>query len=105
MNKYKYTNLIDLKNENKKYNLYALIYDATFPSFDDSPTQYICTMKILDNFINRLRYSNFDDEVVTLIFKSTSRENLPFSHHIGDIIRIHRGIFVKIFLLMKVSEK
>ena len=95
MNKYKYTNLIDLKNDNKKYNLYALIYDATFPSFDDSPTQYVCTLKIMDNFLNRPQFSNnFDDEVVTLVFKSTSRDNLPFSHHVGDIIRIHRGIFV-----------
>ena len=100
MNRYKYSSLMEINKDNFKYNFYGLIYDATFPTYDHSPTQFVCKIKVIDNIINRPQYlSNFDQEVITLVFKSSSRENLPFAHHIGDIIRVHRGMLVTILKL------
>jgi hypothetical protein len=94
--KYKYNTLKELNN-NDNYNFYGIIYDATFPTTDDTPNDYICTLKVIDPDINCLTFpTSFSEEVVNIIIKSNSKDNLPFIHNVGDIIRIHRGYYVSI---------
>jgi hypothetical protein len=94
--KYKYTGMKDFDKPDN-YNFYGIIYDATFPTHDDTPNDYICTLKVIDPDINCLTFpSSFADEVINIIIKSNSKENLPYIHNVGDIIRIHRGYYVSI---------
>ena len=30
---------------------------------------------------------------IYLIIKSSEKDNIPYAHHIGDIIKIHRGLY------------
>jgi hypothetical protein len=102
--KYKYTSIKDM-NENENYNFYGVIYDATFPTIDDSPTDYVCIIKVIDTETNCLNISNIDEEVLTLVIKSNSKESLPFIHTVGDIIRVHRGLYVIFNNLEAKNEK
>lgn len=96
--KYKYSNVKDLTTISGDYNFYGIIYDATFPSVDETPNTYVCTVKVIDSDVNCLTFPNsLNDEVVNVIIKSNSKENLPYIHNIGDIIRIHRGYYVSGF--------
>ena len=53
-------------------------------------------MKIIDPEVNLLaNFEDFNDQVINVVVKSTSIEALPFIHRIGDIIRVHRGVYVK----------
>jgi hypothetical protein len=87
--KYKYTPIKDM-NETDNYNFYGVIYDATFPTIEDTPNDYVCIIKIVDTETNLLT-----GDVLTLVIKSSSKDNLPFIHNVGDIIRVHRGLYVK----------
>ena len=91
--KYKYTNFIDLK-EQGEYNILGIIIDASFPLEDSNTSKYSCTLKLIDQTINCLTNpNNYNDEIIYLIIKSNEKENMPYPHHIGDIIRIHRGLY------------
>jgi hypothetical protein len=92
--KYKYTNIKDL-NMDGYFNFYGVIYDATFPVYDEKENSYSATVKIIDQDVNCLTYpESLNDNIVYLIIKSSDKENLPFIHSIGDIIRVHRGNLV-----------
>lgn len=91
--KFKYYSLKDL-NLNGEYNFYGVIYDASLPYQDEVPNQYVCTIKVVDPEINKLNYPDtLNDEIVYVIIKSNTKDNLPYIHHFGDIIRIQRGKF------------
>ena len=99
--KYKYTTFDDLK-EQGEYNFYAIIYDASFPQEEYSSesdkkkniSKYFCILKLIDQTTNCLtNQNNFNENVIYLIIKSTEKENVPYVHHIGDIIRVHRGFY------------
>jgi hypothetical protein len=99
--KYKYTTFDDLK-EQGEYNFYAIIYDASFPQEEYSSEsdkkknipKYFCILKLIDQTTNCLtNQNNFNENVIYLIIKSTEKENVPYVHHIGDIIRVHRGFY------------
>ena len=91
---YKYTSIKDIATIDN-YNFYGVIYDASYPTNDVTPNDYICIVKLIDTETNCLTCSNnLQDELVTLIIKSNSKENLPFIHNVGDIMRIHRGHYV-----------
>lgn len=100
--KYEYSNIKSFSNQGD-YNFYGIIFDATFPSQEDACT-YICNMKIVDPEVNLLANSaDFNDQVINVVVKSTSIDALPFVHRIGDIIRVHRSVYVfKSFLKFKV---
>ena len=104
-NKYKY-NLINEMKTDGDYNFYGVIYDASFPAQEDNkqntyankddknPT-YICYLKLIDPTVNCITNPfDLNEEIIHLIIKSSSKENLPYLHNIGDIIRVHRGVFV-----------
>jgi hypothetical protein len=92
--KYKYTNIKDL-NTDGYFNFYGVIYDATFPVFDDKENSYSATVKIIDQEVNCLSHpETLNDNIVYLNIKSSDKENLPFIHSIGDIVRVHRGNLV-----------
>ena len=100
--KYIYTPLNEM-NEPGEYNFYGIIYDSTFPIQEEENSMldeqksnpvYNCIIKLIDQSINCLTNpNNFQDNLITLIIKSTDKENIPFIHNIGDIIRVHRGIY------------
>lgn len=98
-NKYQYSTISEIKTDGD-YNFYGIIYDASFPLQEENPNNpiptYICYLKIIDPTVNCITNPfDFNEEIIHLIIKSNSKENLPFVHNIGDIIRVHRGVFVR----------
>jgi len=100
--KYLYTTFDELK-EQGEYNFYGIIYDASFPqeenTLSDSDkkkniSKYSCILKLIDQTTNFLTHpNNFNDNIIYLIIKSSEKENIPYIHNIGDIIRVHRGFY------------
>ena len=91
--KYKYTTFEDLK-EQGEYNFYAVIYDASFPLEESTSKKYSCTLKLIDHTTNCLTNPNdFNNNIIYLTIKSSEKENIPYVHHIGDVIRVHRGFY------------
>jgi hypothetical protein len=102
--KYTYTSFDQMK-EQGEYNFYGFIYDATFPKEEDNHAilpgtkgplpKYSCVLKLLDQSVNCLTNpTNLKEKVITLIIQANERENIPYVHQIGDIIRVHRGVYV-----------
>ena len=90
---YQYKRLKDLTRDGD-YNFYAIIYDASLPFQDKAPNTYSCTLKVIDQDINGLNYpSTLNNEIVYIIIKSNTKDNLPYVHSFGDIIRIQKGKF------------
>ena len=102
--KYSYSSFDDIK-EQGEYNFYGIIYDASFPKEEENFAilpgtkeplpKYSCVLKLIDQTTNCLTNpTNFNENVITLIIQANERENIPFVHQIGDIIRVHRGVYV-----------
>ena len=99
--KYEYSNIKSFSNPGD-YNFYGIIYDATFPVQDDI-NSYTCNLKIIDPEVNLLSNpEDFNEQVINLVIKATSLDALPFVHKIGDIIRVHRGVYVKNIFIKKI---
>lgn len=93
--KYKYSTLNELK-EPTEYNFYGIIYDSSFPTLDESQNRYECTIKIIDPDVNCItKPDNINDALIHLVIKSNNKESMPYIHSVGDIIRVHRGNYVK----------
>ena len=95
MEKSRYTSLNNIKS-NGDYDFYGIVYDATFPTKDNDTedANYICAIKVLGPGLNWLTNpENFQEETIHIIIKSFSIDYLPHIRSIGNIIRIHRGIF------------
>ena len=91
--KYKYSIFSDLI-EQGEYNFYGVVYDSSFPLEEVSTGKYSCTIKLIDQSTNCLTNPNdFNDNIIYLTIKSSDKENIPYIHHIGDIIRIHHGFY------------
>ena len=100
--KYIYTTFDQLK-EQGEYNFYGIIYDASFPNEDNylsesdkkkNSSKFTCILKLIDQTTNCLTHqNNFSENIIYLIIKSSEKENIPYIHHIGDIIRIHKGFY------------
>ena len=90
---YKYSTFNELI-EQGEYNFLGIIYDASFPQQEENTQKYSCILKLIDQTTNCLTNPNdFSINIIYLIIKSNERENIPFVHHIGDIIRVHRGFY------------
>ena len=91
--KYKYSIFSDLI-EQGEYNFYGVIYDSTFPLEEATTGKYSCTIKLIDQSINCLSNPNdFNENIIYLTIKSSEKENIPYIHNIGDVIRIHHGFY------------
>ena len=91
--KYKYSIFSDLV-EQGEYNFYGVVYDSSFPLEEEKTGKYSCTIKLIDHSTNCLSNPNdFNDNIICLTIKSSEKENIPYIHQIGDIIRIHRGFY------------
>ena len=89
---YKYSTFDELI-EQGEYNFYGIIYDASFPQ-EESNSSYTCIIKLIDQTTNCLTNPNdFNDKVIYLIIKSKDKENMPYVHNIGDIIRVQKGFY------------
>ena len=90
----KYTKIKEIK-EDGQYNFYGIIFDASLPKEEDTSDNYMCCLKIIDQQVNCLNNkTNLDDSLIHLFIKSPSKEQLPFIHCVGDIIRVQKGTFV-----------
>lgn len=95
MNNSRYTDLDKIK-QNGDYDFYGIIYDATYPTKenDSDNANYICAIKVLGPGSNWITNPDtFQQETIYIIIKSNSIDYLPHIRSIGNIIRIHRGIF------------
>ena len=91
--KYKYSIFSDLI-EQGEYNFYGVIYDSSFPLEEATTGKYSCTIKLIDQNTNCLSNPNdFNENIIYLTIKSSEKENIPYIHHIGDVIRIHHGFY------------
>lgn len=104
----KYTPIKEIIKDDAKdgdYNFYGLIYDASLPMLEENSDNYMCSIKLIDREVNWISHKNsLNREILTLFIKSTSKENMPFVHCVGDIIRVHRAVYV-IFLFKLISFK
>jgi Telomeric single stranded DNA binding POT1/CDC13 len=92
----KYSTIKQFK-ESGDYNFYGVIYDASLPKKEENSDNFVCCLKIIDPQVNCLNYkTNINDNCINLFIKSLSKENLPFIHCVGDIIRVHKGVYVNI---------
>jgi hypothetical protein len=90
---YKYSIFNELI-EQGEYNFLGIIYDASFPQQEENSQKYSCILKLIDQTTNCLTNPNdFSENIIYLIIKSNERENIPFVHNVGDIIRVHRGFY------------
>ena len=90
---YKYSTFNELI-EQGEYNFLGIIYDASFPQQEENTQKYSCILKLIDQTTNCLTNPNdFSENIIYLIIKSSERENIPFVHNVGDIIRVHRGFY------------
>ena len=91
--------LFDEMTQQKDYNFYGVIYDASFPVIEDSNSLspfYEVTLKLIDPSMNCLSNNpstpqSIEESILTLIIKSNLKECMPYIHSIGDIIRVHHG--------------
>ena len=91
--RYLYTTFDGLK-EQGEYNFYGIVLDASFPLEEQNTSKYSCTLKLIDQTTNCITNpSNFNDNIIYLTIKSSEKENIPYIHHIGDIVRVHRGFY------------
>ena len=90
--KYKYTKFDDMKFDGE-YNFYGIIFDAAFPIYLETPIpHYECILKLIDNtsdISSEIQEKNY----ISLIIKSQKKEEIPFIHYIGDIIRVIFGTY------------
>ena len=90
--KYKFTKFDDMKLDGE-YNFYGIIFDASFPIYSETPfPHYECTLKLIDDSLDFPNDFN-DEDYITLIIKSQNKEEIPFIHFIGDVIRVISGIY------------
>jgi len=103
--RYKYTTFDELK-EPGECHFYGIIYDASFPKEEENFAllpgnntplpKYSCILKLIDQKVNCLTYpNNLNENIITLIIQTNEKENIPYVHQIGDIIRVHRGMYVQ----------
>ena len=91
--KYKYSMFSDLI-EQGEYNFYGVIYDSSFPLEETTTGKYSYTIKLIDQNTNCLSNPNdFNENIIYLTIKSSEKENIPYIHNIGDVIRIHHGFY------------
>ena len=51
--------------------------------------------KLIDQSVNCLTHqNNLVENLITLIIQVNEKENIPYVHQIGDIIRVHRGMYI-----------
>lgn len=94
MSIYSYTSISNLVNRNDA-TFYGIITDATFPNKEEGEDVYSCTLKVIDHTVNHITNPlDIQNHQVYVTFKSDQIEFLPFVYHVGDIIRVHRALYV-----------
>ena len=109
-NKFNYSTLNNIEG-NVDVNFYGIIYDASFPLYQESNnnsnnnnninnysqnnwSKYECTIKLIDNTVNCLTFKDqkeFNNNIINLIIKTSDKSQIPYIHCIGDIIRVQKG--------------
>ena len=119
--KYSYSTFEEMEDK-KAYDFYAIIYDCSFPkeveynsslSGQKGPRlKYSVEIKLLGQGTNSLNDpNNLSENLVNLYIQANEKENVPCVHQIGDIIRVHKGIYLQkkqknVYLdLLKVQNK
>ena len=119
--KYSYSTFEEMEDK-KAYDFYAIVYDSSFPkeveynsslSGQKGPIlKYSVEIKLLGQGTNSLNDpNNLSENIVTLYIQAKEQENVPYIHQIGDVIRVHKGIYLQkkqknVYLdLLKVQNK
>lgn len=94
MSKYNYYNLREL-NSKHEVDFYGVIVDATFPCKEEEDDfNFVCNLKVIDHSVNYLTDPlDIQQQMVYVTIKSDQLQFLPFVTHVGDILRIHRGVY------------
>ena len=103
--KFKYKNIEEITNSGD-YNFYGIIYDASLPLVEEYPPEdedlepifkYTCDIKIIDHVSNFLTEpENIFKNMITITITTDHKDYIPFITKIGEIIRIHHGIYKQI---------
>ena len=89
--------------EQGEYNFYGIIYDfpkeeknyALLPGAQEPLPKNSLIIKLIDQSVNCLTHqNNLVENLITLIIQVNEKENIPYVHQIGDIIRVHRGMYI-----------
>ena len=100
--KYLYTNFERMIKQGE-YNFYGIIYDfpkeeknyALLPGAQEPLPKNSLIIKLIDQSVNCLTHqNNLVENLITLIIQVNEKENIPYVHQIGDIIRVHRGMYI-----------
>ena len=90
--KYKFSKFDDMKFDGE-YNFYGIIFDAAFPIFLETPfPHYECILKLIDD-TSDISTEIQEENYITLIIKSQKKEEIPFVHNLGNIIRVIFGTY------------
>ena len=90
--KYKFSKFDDMKFDGE-YNFYGIIFDAAFPIFLETPLpHYECILKLIDD-TSDISTEIQEENYITLIIKSQKKEEIPFVHNLGNIIRVIFGTY------------
>ena len=96
-NKYKYSSFNEITENQSDYNFYGIIYDASFPKYNEvkksnNNYRFECTIKLIDKDINCISSKeHFENNIIHLTIKTYLKEQIPYIHTIGDIIRVQKG--------------
>lgn len=99
--KFKYKSIEEIKSPGE-YNFYGIIYDASLPTEEELPSEddeivpifkYTCEIKIIDQTTNFLVDSKIFKNMVNLTITTDHKDYIPFITKIGEVIRVHHGIY------------
>ena len=100
--KFKYKSIEEIVNSGD-YNFYGIIYDASLPMVEEFPPEdedlepifkYTCDIKIIDHVTNFLTEpEDIYKNMIIITITSDHKDYIPFITKIGEILRIHHGIY------------
>ena len=100
--KYKYKTIEEITTPGE-YNFYGIIYDASLPTEEELPSEddeivpifkYTCEIKIIDQTTNFLvETEKIFKNMIHLTVTTDHKDYIPFITKIGEVIRVHHGIY------------
>ena len=92
--KYVYSPLASIDTatpEAKRTNVYGLVVDSSHPYTLENQGKYMCVLKIIDSTYNKYTGDPKTANIAKVSIFAKDITALPFIHHLGCIIRIHRA--------------
>ena len=100
--KFKYKSIEEITTPGD-YNFFGMIYDASLPTEEELPSEddeivpifkYTCEIKIIDQTTNFLvDPKKIFKNMINLTITTDHKDYIPFITKIGEVIRVHHGIY------------